>query len=226
MARPTHLKFNNPKHGWHWTYSNLSLQHTWFKPLSIRWLIFHNKSFICKNTFKNEQLAKQFCNWKSLLKKQRHNRENSLLTYLFTYLFICLSVIYLTTLLLFGITDHRIGGWVAMEKSSWNNWKKFSTFFPTKSEKTINRVEIADISKRIWRYRKFRCRKNEKWEDPKTIKEASRDDIKKQVYTTKTRFYYKRFFSNLEFSAGFQRGVSPTNVIVLQLTNYSHILVS
>jgi len=62
------------------------------------------------------------------------------------YVFVYLSVIYLTTLLLFGITEHRIGGWIAMEKFV-EKFKEIFHFFPTKSEKTTQRVELADISK-------------------------------------------------------------------------------
>jgi hypothetical protein len=44
------------------------------------------------------------------------------------YLFIYLSVIYLTTFLLFVITEHRIGEWMAKEKVSRIIQGKFPLF--------------------------------------------------------------------------------------------------
>jgi hypothetical protein len=51
-------------------------------------------------------------------------RENSLFLFLFVYL----SVIYLTALLLFGITEYRIGGWMAKEKVHRKIQGNFSLF--------------------------------------------------------------------------------------------------
>ena len=133
--------------------------------------------------------------------------------YLCIYLFICnLLVICLKTLLVFGITKHRIGGWMAVEKGciiiqgnfqpfSYKIWENHTTCWNSQYLKENLETKNFEAKKK----------KKEKWENPKTSKEASRDDIKVRLYITKnTPFYSKHFV--LKF--GTSRWVPKRSVII------------